>query len=61
MKKKYLYLAVTNDELELPLVVESKAKDLAIKLNINYNGLRASISQGCTSRTGKYKCIKVEI
>jgi hypothetical protein len=41
--------------------VEEKCKDLAKKLNINYDGLRGSISQGCKNKSGKYKCIKIEV
>jgi hypothetical protein len=61
MKKKYLYMAVTNDELELPLVVEERLKDLAIKLNRNYEGLKGAFYQKSISKDKTYKCVKVEI
>lgn len=58
---KYLYMAVTNDKYQLPIVVEERGKDLADKLGINYNTLRTAIWQKSKVQKLNCKCIRIEV
>lgn len=40
-----LYMLVTNDKYELPLIVEDSAEKLARKLNINVHSIYSSMSK----------------
>lgn len=50
-----LYLAVTTDELELPLFVTENLQEMADKYNVTKNNILASISH---RRSGKYSRVK---
>ena len=45
MKPKKLYMLVTKDDLELPLIVEEDPKALAAKIGMTYKSFLSSISK----------------
>ena len=59
MKKKYLYMLVSRDKYELPLVVADNLVTLARKLDMKPNSIKCMIYKA--KRQG-YKCqyVKVE-
>ena len=57
----YLYMAVTTDEYELPIAVESSVRGLAFKLKINPHKISESICKGLTGKYSKMKFLKVDI
>lgn len=56
-----VYMAVTTDKYELPLVVEDTARALALKLNIKENAVSSYISKGLSGAKIGYKLIRIEI
>lgn len=56
-----IYMAVTSDELELPLFVTDKAVELAKKFNIKPKTLSASIFHNRSGKRQGYKFITVEL
>lgn len=72
-KKRYLWLAVTADEYELPLVIEDTAAALARRLGVSENTVRTVEYRGKKERYRKtrkgpmpgfgtrYKVRKVEV
>lgn len=56
---KYLYMAVTSDELELPIAVEENVTDLANKLGIDPISVYNSINKGLQGRNAGRKIVKV--
>lgn len=59
--KKYLWLAVTADEYELPLIVADTAKELANKCGITTGTVKSSVYQNCSGIAAGRKLIKVEV
>jgi hypothetical protein len=59
---RVLYLAVTNDIFELPLIVEENLKRMSEKMNINYNTVRSGVQHERVNRelNFKYKRIYVD-
>ncbi|AOR24315.1 hypothetical protein [Clostridium taeniosporum] len=55
---KYLWMAVSPDKYELPLIVEETSEKLAKKLNVTDGCIRASEYNHRKRNTGKYnsKC-----
>jgi len=61
MPKKCLWLAVTPDKYELPLLVEETAKELAIKLGMNTCAVQTAVAMNRSGvKTGR-KLIKIEV
>lgn len=58
---KYLYLAVTSDEYELPIFVEDSANKLAKKLGVSQNSVYLAISKNLSGKIQGRKIVKVEI
>jgi hypothetical protein len=58
---KYLWLAVTADKYELPIIVEESAKQLADKLGITSSTVIASVSRNNTGKNAGRKIVKVNI
>lgn len=56
---KYLWLAVTPDELELPLAVAETADELGKMLGISGNTIMASEFRGAGGRCSGRKFVKV--
>ncbi|WP_023977020.1 hypothetical protein [Clostridium beijerinckii] len=54
---KYLYMAVTSDKYELPLVVEDSAAELANKLGIDAMSVYHSI--GCSGKIAGRKIVRI--
>lgn len=59
--KKYLYLAVTADKYQLPIMVEDNAKLLAKKLGIREGRVHSAIYQKESGKKTGFKILKVEI
>lgn len=58
---KYLYLAVTTDKYELPLIVEDTALKLANKMGITRGRVNSAIYQNESGKRRGSKIIKIEI
>lgn len=58
---KYLYLAVTADKYELPLIVEDTALQLANKMGITQGRVNSAIYQNESGKRRGTKIIKIEI
>ncbi len=56
-----LYLAVTNDEYELPVCVSDCLKEFSDMIGISKHGVLNAISRGSVSLNGKYRIIKIEV
>jgi len=54
-----LYLLVTQDELELPLIVADSIKELAVKCGCTENAISVGISY--KKNGGKSRFVKVEV
>lgn len=57
---KYLYMAVTADDYELPIAVEDSAIDLANKLGIDPISVYNSINKGLHGINAGRKIIKIK-
>jgi hypothetical protein len=57
---KYLYMIITADELELPLAIEPRLKELSKKTGINYHTLRTSFYHGTRILKENCKCVRIE-
>lgn len=60
MSSKYYYMAVSSDELEIPIFIEDSARELALKLDVDVHTIHSSIH---LNKSGKYlgrKIIKVK-
>lgn len=53
-RKKYLYMAVTRDEIELPVCVADSAAELARRMGVKTNTVHAGI---CRYEKHRYKGI----
>lgn len=58
---KYLWLAVTADKYELPLVVEESSYKLAKALGVHQGTIAKLIARGSSGRNNGRKIVKVEI
>lgn len=56
-----LYLAVTADKYELPLMVTDNIQELAEKYKTTGNNIRSSISKGINGKCSGRKFVKVEV
>ena len=56
-----LYMAVTSDELELPIAVETSLAYLASKLNLNPNNISSSIRKNASGKRTGAKFYRVEV
>ena len=56
-----LYMAVTPDELELPVAVESTMEDLAETFNTTKSSVATSISKNRISKRSGVKFIRVNV
>lgn len=56
-----LFMAVTADEYELPLIVSDSRKGIADYAGITTDGISSSISKNRTGKTRGFKFVKVEI
>ena len=59
--EEFLWLAVTNDELELPVYVERTAKELADKLEITITTVFRAVNRNWVTRKNNVKIIKIEV
>lgn len=57
---KYLWLAVTADEYELPLVVADSAEELGAKFGVKANTVISAIIRGYNGRENGYKYVRVK-
>lgn len=55
MRNKYLYMAVTNDEYELPVFITDNVADLAYLLGAKSKTITEVISRGSDNRKKKRK------
>lgn len=55
MRNKYLYMAVTNDEYELPVFITDNVTDLATLLGAKSKTITEVISRGSDNRKKKRK------
>lgn len=58
---KFVYMAVTADEYELPLAVEDKAVALGKIFGKSANAVTSSICKGRNGKYSKIKFVKVKI
>lgn len=58
MKQKYLYMAVTNDSLELPLAVADNGCQLARLFGVKYDVVKKQISRP-PGKVAKVKYIRI--
>lgn len=56
-----IYMAVTADQYELPLVVTDTVIELAEKLNIKPQSVSASICKNLSGRNAGYKIVRVKL
>lgn len=61
MKKQILYLAVTADEYELPMIVEDRAVTLAQKLGLTRDAIYSAINYNYSGKITGYRIIKIEL
>lgn len=60
-RKETLYLAVTADKYELPVVVCDSAKELAYRYGIKTSSLYSAISYGLSGKYNGVKFVKVVV
>lgn len=58
---KYLYMAVTPDKYELPLVVTETLRELSFILGTKENNLSSSLSRKRSGKKKGYKIVKVKM
>lgn len=56
-----LYMMVTGDEYELPLIVCDTIKELSMRTNTNANTISTLIHYQCNGRYSDRKFVKVEV
>lgn len=59
---KSMYMAVTNDEYELPVYIEDRLKDLSERLGRKYDSVASCITRGCACKSNdgeKFLIVKV--
>lgn len=61
MSRGLLWMAVTADELELPVAVADTAKELSVMLGMTNNGVLANISRGRKNAKGGLRYVRVEV
>ena len=61
MNKGLLWMAVTADELELPVAVADTAKELSSMLGLTGNGVLANICRGRKNARGGLRYVRVEV
>lgn len=61
MSNEYLWLAVTPDELELPIVVVDTATELAHKFGMKPNDISSAWCKKLSGKNWGFKVIKVEV
>lgn len=61
MQNKFLWLAVTNDKYELPLIVEDTAEKLGEKLGLKKNTVSRQVYRNAKNPYKGRKIVKVEI
>lgn len=57
----YIWVAVENDEYELPIFVEDSAEKLASKLGISRSAVNKRVDRKVQKIRSNYKIIKVEV
>lgn len=58
-QQKYLWLAVTADELELPLAVADTARELGKMCGVGKSTVENCVARGRSGRIAKHKYVKV--
>lgn len=58
---KYLYMIVSDDELELPMAIEPRLRKLSEITKINYHTLRTSFYHNKAIKGRKCKCVRIEV
>lgn len=60
-KKQHIWMKVTNDEYEFPLVIADSAQELADKLGITKNSIHASMTRYRKGeRYSPYRVVELE-
>lgn len=54
-----IYMAVTADKYELPIIVAGNAQELADRLHISINTVYSSISKNMSGKRNGYRIMKV--
>ena len=57
---RYLWLAVTSDEYELPIFIADTARELAKKLGLNENSIHSAIAKKNSGRNTGIKIVRVK-
>ncbi|AQR93353.1 hypothetical protein [Clostridium saccharoperbutylacetonicum] len=57
---KYLYMAVTADDFELPIAVEDSLRELAKKFDIDSNSLSHSLNNNYSGKVSGRRFVKVK-
>lgn len=57
----YIWVAVENDEYELPIFIEDSAEKLASKLGISRSAVNKRVDRKVQKIRSNYKIIKVEV
>ena len=61
MKNRYLWLAVTPDEYELPLAVEESAEKLGKRYGLSKKTVASMIRKGANGKRNGHKFVKVRV
>lgn len=61
MRTKYLYMEVTNDEIELPLIVSDSLDELSKKSGRTKCAIKNAIIRGYSGRNKGSKFVKTEL
>ena len=61
MKTKYLWMQVTPDEYELPIVVEETLKELSKKIGLSAKTIEHAVNENRICKHSGIKVVKVEI
>ena len=61
MLKKYLYMAVTPDEYQLPLAVADSVQQLARMVGVTTNSIYSAISHGESRNWKKRRYVRIRI
>lgn len=61
MQKKYLYMAVTPDEYQLPLAVADSVQQLAWMVGVTSNSIYSAISHGESRNWKKRRYVRIRV
>ena len=61
MRKKYIWMCVTQDRYELPVAIADSASQLARLMRVSENSVSSAVSHYEAGRYSKSKYIRVEV